>query len=609
MSGVSSALAISVYLTASKNEQAQVAKYVKSDPVTQGTVSAFENSAATLGSSQAILANYKALQVLTGAYNMSGQINSRAILSDLMTQSADSTTSLVQQSANTDYLHFARATQNRSTDTVALGGAGFTTGGASASTLTVQNLAWISSKTPTAASPAIQWSFVTNDGSAGSSIAAALNAASQAAGGPGGYSINASGIVSNTAGGPAVTTSTDANGNTTYSLPITKDSSGNVVKSVDVVSVKVAAGGTPAASTAQAKALTGALVNAGFDASLSPSNTLSVTAPATVGVQSLANSVPMPIATATASTVDPGGRLMLGNAGKTLVAGQILMDGNNVIGTVKSVDMFGTVTMTATPTTQIAAGDTISLATGLSLSNINSTMTAGSASAAGSKTLSLGAAGLGLQPGQVISSGGTAVGTVGSVDSRGNVTLLAPSTAAVAQGSVLSVSPAVGGVITPALSDASNVASIVSSYETNAYESSMGQQYPGLDDALYYTRTMGSITSITQLMSNARLLKVVTTSLGMGNYFGSLDYTQQVAILTNKINIAQMTSPDGIKKTSLQYLISEAANTVTTPTGIAALYSPDGGLSSQDLFGLTNGIQPSSTTMTNSSDPVLSLFT
>ena len=271
--------------------------------------------------------------------------------------------------------------------------------------------------------------------------------------------------------------------------------------------------------------------------------------------------------------------------------------------------MFGTVTLAAQSATQISAGDTISLATGFSAAHLGSSVTAASASAAGSKTLALGAAGLGLRAGQVISSGGKTVGTVGSVDPTGTVTLLAASAVAIAKGTALSVSPAVGGVITPALSDASNVASIVSSFETNAYESSMGQQYAGLDDALYYTRTMGSVTSINQLMSNAKLLKVVTTSLGMGNYFGSLDYTQQLAILKNKINIKQMTSPEGIKKTSLQYLITKAANTVAAPTGIAALYSPGGGLSSQAVFGLTNGIQPSSTTTNGGSDPVLSLFT
>ena len=168
------------------------------------------------------------------------------------------------------------------------------------------------------------------------------------------------------------------------------------------------------------------------------------------------------------------------------------------------------------------------------------------------------------------------------------------------------VLPAVSGGTTPALDDAANVGSIVSNYETNAYEASEGAQDPGLDDALYYTRTIGSVTTIDQLLSNARLLSVVTTSLGLQGYFGSLGFDQQVSLLTSKVNLKTLTSPAGIKQTAEKYLIAKTPSANAAPTGIVALFTgtpPSGG----DLFDLIAGVSSTSAPSTTT-DPVLSLF-
>ena len=113
MSGVSSSTSLSVYLSTIKEEQTQVSRYVASDKQVASTAASFSSTAATLTTPTAILSNYKALQVLTGAYNLSGQISQTAVLRDLLTQTADSSTSLVSETDNTDYLHFARATSDR----------------------------------------------------------------------------------------------------------------------------------------------------------------------------------------------------------------------------------------------------------------------------------------------------------------------------------------------------------------------------------------------------------------------------------------------------------------------------------------------------------------
>ncbi len=611
MSGVSGAVAISVYLHAAKDEQTQVARTVSSDHQLSATVAAFEKAAPTLGSSSAILANYKALQVLTGAYNMSGQIGSTAVLKDLLTESPDSSKSLVQRTSNTDYLHFARATAARTTDVAQLGAAStlsLATGGGSASSMTMQNTAWAGSA-QTKAAPGVQWSFVLNDGSASATLAASLTAAWTASGGSGSYSVSTAGTVSGPADAPAVTTHTDSAGNTVYSLPLTTASDGSVTKRVDVVSVKVNAGTGGDAVGAQLKALQGALGAAGFDATLSASGTLAVIDPATSGTNSLARGFGNAIATATGSTLDASGRLILGDAGKTLSAGQVLTDGTTTIGTVKSVDSFGNVTLTTPTKATIAAGDTIEVATGIGFANVGTALTAQSASPAGGLVLALGTAGTGLKPGQIITRNGVTIGTIGSVSSSGTVTLLAASTQAVSQGDRLVVLPAASGSVTPALSDAKNVAAIVSSYETNSYEQAMGTQYAGMDNALYYTRKMGSITSISQLMSDQKLLSVVTTSMGMGSYFGALDYDQQVRILTAKVNLKTMTSANGIKQTAMQYLVAQASTQSTAPTGLAAVLAGQS-MSDASLLGMVNGVAQSSTgTTSSSSNPLLSLFT
>ncbi len=609
MSGISGSMSLSVYLSTVKNEQAQVARNVSSDTTLEATVAGFRKAAPTLTTPSAILKNYNALQVLTGAYNMSGQIGQTAVLSDLVTQSPESTGSLVQQTSNTDYLHFARATNDRSSQTAALGPAGtlsLVTGGASASSVTMQNTAWsLASTAQTAAAPGVQWSFVLNDGSAAGSVAAALTSAAAATDSTATYSVSSTGIVSGSPGAPAVTSATDSAGNTVYSLALATDASGKVVKRADIVSVAVAAGTGSGAVAAQTGALQGAIKAAGFDATLSGTS-LTIIDPAGSGTNSLVRSYGSAIATATASTVDASGRLVLGDAGKTLSAGQVLTDGTTKIGTVKSVDSFGNVTLTAAAATTIQAGDTIEVATGLGFANVGTNVTTVGATGAGSKLLALGAAGAGLTPGQIITSGGVTIGTVGSVNASGTVTLLAGLATELPVNAPLVVLPAVSGGSTAALADAANVDGIVSSYETNAYEAKMGQQYAGMDDALYYTRTMGSITSISQLMSNAKLLSVVTTSLGMGSYFGALDYDQQVRILTAKVDIKSMTSTAGIQKTAEQYLISEAATQSTQKTGLVALLAGQSA-NDTDLFSLIVGATAPDATG-SSSDPLLGLF-
>jgi hypothetical protein len=68
--------------------------------------------------------------------------------------------------------------------------------------------------------------------------------------------------------------------------------------------------------------------------------------------------------------------------------------------------------------------------------------------------------------------------------------------------SYLSFANALSNWKPPPFSTASGISAIVTAYKTNQFEASVGQQTAGLQNALYFTRTAKSITSLTQLQSD-----------------------------------------------------------------------------------------------------------
>lgn len=159
---------------------------------------------------------------------------------------------------------------------------------------------------------------------------------------------------------------------------------------------------------------------------------------------------------------------------------------------------------------------------------------------------------------------------------------------------------------TPPFQSTTTVASVVNQYETTQFEASEGKQIPGMDKALYFTRTIGAVTSINQVMSDPTLMSVVTTALGLPSAFGELDYTQQQNILTQKLNLSQFKTTGGIQSFAEKYLAMNQANQpVTLPTGMASLFSSTGGQSLLDILNVAAG---GSAATEASSNTTLSLF-
>lgn len=136
------------------------------------------------------------------------------------------------------------------------------------------------------------------------------------------------------------------------------------------------------------------------------------------------------------------------------------------------------------------------------------------------------------------------------------------------------------------------IQSTVKNYEKRQYETSDDLSKNGVGDALYYARKMasGKVKTINDLMSDATLLRVVEVNNGYDpDQFGALDYDQQKRILTNKVNMSDLTDSKKIDRYAEQYL----AQLQVHPNYI----DNDKPASMIDLFGGDDGV-----------DPILSLF-
>ncbi len=620
---------ITSYLSIVKNEQGQVAQYVKETPSVRRTVAAFTSDTVNITSAADLLdsKNQSALQVVLGAYNMSGQSTQTGLLRKLLTQDPSASNSLVRELGSASDLDFVKAMTDRSTISMSFGAssdASFTAGGSAASAVSVNNLSWSQPDSAlTAAAPARSWSYVLDDGTGAASIAAALTTALQSTGTTAdpvtaSYGVGASGAIVGSDGAPAVTTSTDGAGNTVYSLTLASSAGGAAIRTADVIGVKApaAAAGAQGANTLTAAGATAllsrALTATGFTVVSDPAGQtgsgLSIVNPISNSTLSLSStSFSSFVATAPREIMTSQDMLPLGTSGLALKAGQVLLSGGDEIGTVQSVDAVGNVTLAANSAVDVAAGDPISVAIGAGLNHIGLQLTAPTAASTSGNTLALGQDAATLQAGQILTDGSSVVGVIKSVDKAGNVTLRANLATAVTAGDTLGVVPAVTNTQTAALADAGNVGTILSNYETNQYEAQEGQQIPGMDSALYFTRTMPTITSITQLMSDPTLLKVVTTNLGIADTYGTLPFAEQESLLTKDVKLSSFSNPATLQHYAEQFLALTGEQSVGG--GIDPALAILGGGSSDDPgTSLFSALYPSDTTGSGLSGMLAALY-
>nr|WP_321983039.1 DUF1217 domain-containing protein [uncultured Lichenicoccus sp.] len=632
-SSISGMSPVTAYLSIVKNEQAQVASYVKSDPALNRTVAAFNRDVVSISGSSQILAskNLQALTVVLGAYNLSGSVGETGLLKQLLKQNPSASGSLVRSLGDTDDLNFVQAMAPRPTVSLNFGsaaGSSMSSSGSAASTVSMANLQYASANSAlTAAAPAQTWSYLLDDGTATASITAALTTALQATGTTadpvtGSYSLASDGSIVGTPGAPPVVTGALKSGSPTFSIVLAKNPAGATLRQATIVAVAAPPASTSGPQTLSNETAAGllsvALASTGFDTSLSSNGTLNIVNPGTNSRLSLSPQTYSTYNSTSAKDItDTQTIISLGVSGLRLQAGDILMSGGLSIGTIASIDKLGNATLTAASSLSLAAGAQIDVAVGAGISNIGTTFTAGAAVAAGATTIALGSGATLLQPGQILTDGSAVLGTVQSVDGSGNVTLESGLTSAVAGGDTLQALPVLSDTQTNALSDAANVSSILGQYETTQYEAQEGHQIDGMDGALYFARTIGGITSIAGLMADPTLLKVVTTNLGVSDTYNSMPYDQQVSYLTAKVKLSDYETPAGINQASEQFLALTAQSDASSASAdgsdtsmLSILYpgSSNSGSSTDPFLAALYPSGASSGGSSGSSNPLLALF-
>jgi hypothetical protein len=148
----------------------------------------------------------------------------------------------------------------------------------------------------------------------------------------------------------------------------------------------------------------------------------------------------------------------------------------------------------------------------------------------------------------------------------------------------------------PPFSTASGIATIVNQVATNNFEAQQGTEMPGMQEALYFTRNIGSATTVPQLISDQNLLKVVApVATGMTyDQFAQLDYSQQVSLLTKDVDLTKFSSTKYTQQYAERYLAEQQSQS-GTQSPVLTLF---GGGSSNESTSLLSALYPSATAAT-----------
>lgn len=145
----------------------------------------------------------------------------------------------------------------------------------------------------------------------------------------------------------------------------------------------------------------------------------------------------------------------------------------------------------------------------------------------------------------------------------------------------------VGQFRTPPFATAANVNKVVAAYAKNAFEGSEDIVSPGIKAALHFKSTIGSITSINALMSDAQLVAVASAGIGLSSQsFNNMSFDQQVNVLTRSIHFSKFASSNYTDQFVTKYLAlnsGTSSNGSAGATGLAVLQG--GGATGSDLIG------------------------
>jgi hypothetical protein len=107
----------------------------------------------------------------------------------------------------------------------------------------------------------------------------------------------------------------------------------------------------------------------------------------------------------------------------------------------------------------------------------------------------------------------------------------------------------------PPLADPALVQRIIDRALTNRFEKAQGEANPGVREAMYFKRMIGSVGDVRQLMSDRVLTAVARGALGLPEKFGLLAFEQQQAILEKRLDFEKFKDPREVNRFVQAYLI------------------------------------------------------
>ncbi|MCH4094504.1 MAG: DUF1217 domain-containing protein [Acetobacter peroxydans] len=555
---ISTVSPITSFLIAQKDEVTAAQNYAKTDAATANEIATFEKDAASITTVDGLLKNYSVLQVVLGAYGLSSLSGQTAVIKDLLTQDPSSSTSLAAKSKNTSWQAFAKAfavwSQHDGVSTVSP----FTTSDgkitvAAAPTKTTELT--LAATLPSSGSTQDSYTTagVTTYDSSGNATQVALqwtrsstdplswNVSAYDANGKGAVATNSYNVtfnsdgsiasVSNAVSGESVVNSSSKD--LTAFFPVTLTNRDGTTQDIKLV---LGAVGSTESGTVMATSDTQTISVSQAD-SMSGSGTSLTMSSVVVG-----------------STTGTGQSYL----SSPLDPDQALDDSDSIPVSMRSY-LSVKWTQTANSTWSVSVVNPYD----------SSSVTSSS----------------------VYSVSFDALGNVYSVN--GLSTTKVPALTAVMGGTTYSInldSPTLSTskkatestLTNPSATTSYNgvdMTTLVDDFERTKYEQSKANQKDGVGNALYFTRKISGVTTLNQIMSDSTLLKVVETVLGYNpDQIGGLDYSQQVLMLTGKIDFSQFSTADGIKKYAEQYLAMLQINPQTSSDT----------LSTMDLFGGSN---------------------
>jgi hypothetical protein len=112
-----------------------------------------------------------------------------------------------------------------------------------------------------------------------------------------------------------------------------------------------------------------------------------------------------------------------------------------------------------------------------------------------------------------------------------------------------------------------------------AYEKQLGQDAPGLREALYFQRNAADAVSVLTLMSDSALALVVRVGLGLPSQFAGLEFEQQRAVLEKRVDLETFSDPKRMDQFLRKFLVryEQEYGGAASSNPLAGLLGADGG--------------------------------